>query len=57
MQPAIYTSEWKVCVAVVDLDIAFTGTLRFPFKMDDLSINFNFSGILAFGVDNFDEVC
>ena len=40
----------------VDLDIAFTGTLVIPYQMDDLSIDFDFSGILGFGVDNFEEV-
>jgi len=40
-----------------DLDIAFTGTLKIPYQMNDLSIDFDFSGILAFSVDNFEEVC
>ena len=41
----------------MNLDIALTGTLMIPYQMDSLSINLNFSGILAFSVQNIDEVC
>ena len=41
----------------MDLDIAFTGTLTIPYQMNNLLIDLSFSGILTFGVDNFDQVC
>ena len=58
--PAFTQQYWngrnRFTPSFVDLDIALTGTLTIPYQMNDLSIDLSFSGILAFGVDNFNEV-
>lgn len=59
--PVFNTQYWngrnRFTPTFVDLDIALTGTLTKLYQMNDLSIDLDFSGILAFGVNNFDQVC
>ena len=39
-----------------DIDIALAGRFDFPASTGDLSVDLDFSGIVGFNVDNFDEV-
>ena len=39
-----------------DIDIALAGRFKFPSSTGDLSVDLDFSGIIEFSVENFDEV-